>query len=142
MVTIVDITFTSFSDILAKIGGFGSLVAYLFGLLGYYFFQMFLIKLARQIRDSHPREFNKSVKEIVASIKNRISYLQLYNLYDKLDEQQEQIGKVKQNAENLTSELIDQISELEQDHKKTKKNLKKQIKTDNEELKKENAELR
>ena len=81
---VTDVHFFNIGDLTSSIGGFNSFMKTLFGMFLFLLFRMFIKSLAQTIKESYPRDLNTKVEDIVIKIKERLSYLGVYSLYDRV----------------------------------------------------------
>ena len=85
-IKITDAKYTSFGDVASQIGGFNNFIMMIFGGISGLFFTMFLNHVAIKIQEESSSDMDKSLGVIIDKIKERLSYLGLYYLFDRVEE--------------------------------------------------------
>lgn len=113
----IDVTTETLSGTASKVGGFVYCVMTAFALLSGLFFNMAMLKIAKDIllSQSQRQEYNESLDGIVKKMKERLSYVRVYNLFDQVDDHKKEV-----------SELQKELSTLKEENEETKKELQAQ----------------
>merc|ERR1719329_815149 len=62
-------------------------------------------KIAEKIRESQMTGRKESIKAIVIKIKDRLSFLRIYNIFDQVDSQGDRVNHLESNHDDLKKNL-------------------------------------
>jgi hypothetical protein len=118
-----DVRSESLSSIAAKIGGFSSFVLKLAAFVGPVFMTIALYEIARHIQSQQPTGSKESLVTIVANMKERLSYLGFYNLFDRVKTLENENQELKVQVK-LNLELQKDNQEVKKEHKEMQAQIK------------------
>ena len=108
-----DVQFNKITDIFSKVGGFFSIINTIFAAFSAISFGMFYDKVATQIKRTSDRDSKLELKSIADKMKDRLSYVNLYQLFDKVNDCQNSQKEAQNRLQVENEELRERNEALE-----------------------------
>lgn len=98
-ITVNDIKYFGISDILSKIGGLYSILLTCMVLFSMPFLKR---QFNRQVHNNfHRRQEERSIKEIRQTVRERFSYVGIYDLYDRVNGIEDKLAQLDRKIEEM-----------------------------------------